>query len=34
MICEIQLKLKGELSSAELEKLHARYVIQRNLLSQ
>ena len=34
MICEIQLKLKGELSNAELETLHARYVIQRNLLSQ
>jgi hypothetical protein len=34
MICEIQLNLKGELSNAEVETLHARYVIQRNLLSQ
>jgi hypothetical protein len=34
MICELQLKLKGTLEGADMEKMHARYVKQRNLLSQ
>jgi hypothetical protein len=34
MIVELQLKLKGSLEGEDMEKMHARYVKQRNLLSQ
>jgi hypothetical protein len=34
MICELQLKLKGEWSEQDAEQFHATYVEQRNLLSQ
>ena len=33
MICELQLKLAGALNDADLERMRARYEIQRNSLS-
>ena len=34
MICELQLKLQGKQTEEQLQKLHATYVKQRDLLSQ